>query len=491
MKLAIAGSALVQAYNALAGVLILPYYLTLLGSEAFGLIGVFLLIQSLVQLLDFGITPTFSRQVSLFVVGQKSISDVWSKVRLMEIIFALIAFALCGSVFIFRHSLASSWLSPSTLSPVIVGNCLFLMVAASCFRWQAGIYRGAVYGMERHTTFNLLTVLFTTLRFFLAIPVIIYSENALLSFFVLQLVVSALEIMVFFAITYTSLPGIFRRLKVQLTDLAETLSLASATGVLSIIWILSTNVDKIILSRVLALDAFGHFSLAVAAASAIFMGLPILNQVVQPRYTILVAQKNRDELLRLYRLTTQAIVATLATATTIIVFHGRTLLTIWIQDPLIADEVAPLLVWYTIANSLAVISAPIFLIQFAYGDLSLHIKGNIIFLCIAVPAMLIAAVQGGAISVAVTIAVCRMLFVLIWIPKVHQHFIPEIASKWLTNDLVLVYLTPICIVWLGSLCTYPGEDVYFRMVFITISALAALLAGLAAGGETRKIYELF
>ena len=73
----------------------------------------------------------------------------------------------------------------------------------------------------------------------------------------------------------------------------------------------------------------------------------------------------------------------------------------------------------------------------------------------------------------------------------HQQFVPEIASKRLINDLFIVSPASIGFVCLGSLLPCPFEDVYFRVFFITISALAALLVGLTAVSETRKIVKLW
>lgn len=75
-------------------------------------------------------------------------------------------------------------------------------------------------------------------------------------------------------------------------------------------------------------------------------------------------------------------------------------------------------------------------------------------------------------------------------PKVHRQYIPEISGKWLTNGPGLVSLSGSCIVCLDSLFVCPSEDVYSVLALIMASALAALLAGLAVGSETRKIFLL-
>jgi O-antigen/teichoic acid export membrane protein len=47
-----------QVYISLIGILLMPLFLRLMGAEAFGLIGFFLMLQAWLQLLDLGFSPT-------------------------------------------------------------------------------------------------------------------------------------------------------------------------------------------------------------------------------------------------------------------------------------------------------------------------------------------------------------------------------------------------------------------------------------------------
>ena len=50
-----------QAWGALMGLAFVPFYIRYLGVEAYGLIGIFLLLQTLLSLLDLGLAPALSR----------------------------------------------------------------------------------------------------------------------------------------------------------------------------------------------------------------------------------------------------------------------------------------------------------------------------------------------------------------------------------------------------------------------------------------------
>ena len=53
-----------QGWTALIGLAFIPIYIRLLGIEAYGLVGVFAVLQSWLAILDLGLTPTLSREMA-------------------------------------------------------------------------------------------------------------------------------------------------------------------------------------------------------------------------------------------------------------------------------------------------------------------------------------------------------------------------------------------------------------------------------------------
>ena len=63
-----------QAYSAIVSLAFAPYILSKIGAEAYGLVGIFLIAQGWIQLLDAGLTPTTTRETARYrgnaVTGQ-------------------------------------------------------------------------------------------------------------------------------------------------------------------------------------------------------------------------------------------------------------------------------------------------------------------------------------------------------------------------------------------------------------------------------------
>jgi O-antigen/teichoic acid export membrane protein len=64
VKRNIAANYLGQVWTAVMGLAFVPLYIRYLGMEAYGLIGVFAMLQTWLSLLDFGLTPTLTREMA-------------------------------------------------------------------------------------------------------------------------------------------------------------------------------------------------------------------------------------------------------------------------------------------------------------------------------------------------------------------------------------------------------------------------------------------
>lgn len=80
-----------------------------MGAEAYGLVG-FAMLQGLFALLDFGLTPTISRQTAQYNAGAVAALEFRQLFRSLSIIFAFIASVGGGLLFYFNTYIAEHWL---------------------------------------------------------------------------------------------------------------------------------------------------------------------------------------------------------------------------------------------------------------------------------------------------------------------------------------------------------------------------------------------
>ena len=116
-----------QIYIVLISILILPLYVKYMGAEAYGLVGFFAMIQALFGLLDFGLTPTISRQTALYNSGAETVLKYRQLYRALSIIFFVVATVGIAALFFSNRYIASHWLKIENLPLTDVIFCLQIM----------------------------------------------------------------------------------------------------------------------------------------------------------------------------------------------------------------------------------------------------------------------------------------------------------------------------------------------------------------------------
>jgi O-antigen/teichoic acid export membrane protein len=93
----------------------------------------------------------------------------------------------------------------------------------------------------------------------------------------------------------------------------------------------------------------------------------------------LEAEGDHAGLIRVYRQSTQLVAIIAGAASITVVFCAEPLLWAWTGDKVLAHQAAPVLVLYAIGNGILAVSAFPYYLQYAKGDLWLHLTGNAIF----------------------------------------------------------------------------------------------------------------
>lgn len=469
----------------------MPVYLHHLGAEAFGLVGFFLMAQAWMQVLDMGLTPVLSREMSLFRAGTISAKAAACRLITLEGLQGTLALLVAGLIWLGSDQIAENWLTAQRLSANTVSSCVGLMGGAIALRWLAGLHRGVLVGLEQQNYVNALAAAFATFRFVGVVPLLLYVSAAPEYFFGFQVVVSAIELVTNVWLAHHFIPGGAMHWP-DFRVLRGMLPMIGSMAFLSAMWIMLTQIDKLVLSGILSLPDYGYFTLAVIAASGVLILAPPLHQVVQPRLTILSERGEYGSLSSLYRLASQVSVVGFVGLGIGLGLFSETVLEVWTGSEEVAKATAPILFWYGSANAVIGMLVMPFMLQFARGKLKLHVVGNLLMLIGLVPALVIAAQRWGAVGAGQMFLVANLLFLLLWVPLVHHRFMPEITWKWLFSDTLPVVLVVAGILWLAAQCMPDSLSASVALIWASCSILLALATGLIAGNYSRRfVFKLF
>lgn len=469
------------------GVVLMPVYLRYLGAEGLGLIGLYMMVQALLPLLDFGLSPVLSRDMSRFRAGVLDASAVGSRLRSLERLFMLTGSVIVLLVVSLRREIAGDWLQIGALVPADAEFCMVAIATAGVLRWVAGLHRSALVGLEKQALINGYGFAFATAKHVGVLPILVWGSSAATTFFGFHALVGLLELLFLRRATGRALPARSGSTGFKLTvGLREAWSMAGAMTFLSIVWILFSQIDKLILSRILSLAEYGYFSLAVSLAGGILILMLPLGQVLQPRMTVLASQGRLDELTRLYRTSSQGVAALFSAAGGWVALFAQTILFAWVGDMAIAQRSAPILFWYGIANALVgVLSLP-FMLQFAFGKFRLHVIGNAVLCLFGLPMLAIASLEFGAVGAGITLCVAHLLFLLLWIPRVHRSLLPGAWPWWLLRDIGPGTAAAVGVLAVAAFLVPAEASRTAAGVWAVTAGALALVTGLLAGNLTRN-----
>lgn len=484
MKRSLAYSMTSQAYIALIGILLMPVYLHLLGAEVFGLVGLFVAAQAWIQILDMGFTPVLSREFAQVRAGGSSIGATLSRLRTLEWLFFFISLGIVLLIFFMRDVISKHWINSQGLDFVTISQSLVLISVAVVLRWFAALYRGVLVGQERQNRVNMLLMVFATIRFVGVVPLLLILSPSASVFFVFQALVSVFELLASRFVALSGIPNI--GIRANLATLKPMFPMVGGVAFLNSVWIFFTQMDKIVLSGFLSLQSYGYFTLAVVASSGILMLIQPLSQVVQPRLNFLSAKGDEDALKELYGLVSQFAVVGFVGLGMGAAFFAEPVLQIWTGSAEVARNSAPVLFWYALGNSaVGVMFAP-FMLQFARGDLRLHIYIHAVLVVFLMPLLLFAAHAEGGIGTGKVFFMVNSFFILFWSPVVHHYFLPSLTWRWLFVDTLPIALLVSMVLFFGALFFPSKLTILPSLIWIAVTIFFAMLLGVFFGVHTRK-----
>lgn len=479
-----------QIYVTAVGILILPLYIKYMGAEAYGLVGFFTMLQAWFALLDLGLTPTIARETARYRGGAMSVLAYRQMFRALSLIFACIALAGGCVLWLLAESIATRWLKLSELSAGEVVLAVQIMAISVALRWMAGLYRGVISGSERLIWLSAFNAFIATLRFIAVFATMwIYGFTPYV-FFMHQLAVAVLEVSFLLLLSRVLLP-VYSNLEQPIGwsfhPIKPVLKFALTIAFTSSVWVLVTQVDKLILSGILPLAEYGYFTLAVLVAGGIVVISGPISNAIMPRMAKLHAEGKRDEMMVIYRNATQLVTIAAGSVAITITICADQLLLIWTRDQNLVEQAAPILRLYAIGNGfLALVAFPYYL-QYAKGDLRYHLIGNLITASVLVPAIIFSAIYYGGVGAGYAWAGVNGIYLTVWVAYVHKKLEPGLHFDWLVKDVLIICMPGFMFGVVLSSFWPKLEGLMADLAQITIIGVVTVLSCVAGSSFARKI----
>jgi O-antigen/teichoic acid export membrane protein len=479
-----------QAWTALMSLAFVPLYIKYLGMESYGLIGIFTLLQAWLTLLDMGMTPTLNREMSRYTAGAHSAQSIRDLLRTVEYICVAIAIFLCSLLWLCAPWLSKHWLQTEKISSEQLAQAISVMGLVIALRFIEGIYRGAIVGLQKQVWLNVAGALLATLRSVGAVLVLIWIAPTIELFFLWQGAVSVITIIALIIATYRHLPISNHVAQFSLLQLKAIWRFAGGMMAITLLSLLLTQVDKIILSRLLSLEMFGYYTLAGILAGTLSQLITPITQAYTPRFTELITQGDTAGLIIIYHQSAQIISILIIPAAIILILFGKNLLVLWTGNPLLAENVAPLLAILALGTLLNGFMLIPFMLTVAYGWTKFAMYINAVAVILLVPSMILASLHYGAMGAASIWLILNAAYVFIGIHFLYSRLLVTEKWRWYGKDLFLPMLGSVVTAWLCILVQPMVETRLIWLAWLLATGVLMVTGAWIASSKFSYLYNL-
>jgi O-antigen/teichoic acid export membrane protein len=472
--------------TALMAVAFVPVYVRYLGIASYGLIGIYSILQVWLSLLDMGMTPALSREMARFVAGSEETQALHNLLRSVEVIVSLVGLAIALVVTLASGWLATRWAPTGNLPASTIAGAFSVMGVLVAVRFVEGVYRSSVVGLQRQVFLNVVTSSMATLRAVGAIGVLIFISPTTKAFFLWQGAVSLMTVAILRHYVHRVLPVPPNRPRFSWQALKRIWAFAAGTLVITIQSLLLTQVDKIVLARMLTLEAFGYYTFAVTVSQLPGMATGPVASAFYPRLALLHRQGDEVALGANYHLAAQLMTVLLGSATLMLWLFGNQILEVWTKDRSLTGHtytLAAVLCLGSFLNGLLVMPGQL---QLAAGWTKLIIRINLLNIVVIVPALIFVARAYGAIGAAWMWVFLNASYGSMLIHFMHRQLLPKDKWKWCLGDVLAPFTAAAATAILLRMLVSGGGGRFFTIAKLLAVAPVIALAGTLAAPIVRK-----
>jgi O-antigen/teichoic acid export membrane protein len=214
-----------------------------------------------------------------------------------------------------------------------------------------------------------------------AVAVLIFLSPTIEAFFIWQACVGLLHA-VSMRWAAWGVIGRLKEVRFDVDELKRIWRFSAGMSGIAVSGLVFTQLDKVILSKIVELKEFGHYMLATAVVSGLYLLIVPTFNVVYPRLSALVVTGDREKLTDLYRVGTRLLASVLFPVAMLLVVFPQELVYAWTRNQAIASSVAPIIALLAVGTALHGVMHFPYSLQLAYGVTRLPLTINAILIVV-------------------------------------------------------------------------------------------------------------
>ncbi|MBI4191155.1 MAG: oligosaccharide flippase family protein [Betaproteobacteria bacterium] len=455
--------------------LVIPVQIRILGSEAYGMIGVLATLQIVFSVLDLGAGATLVQRVATDATPNHQATR--ELLGAAAAVYCTIAVMTSAGLAWQADWLATHWFRLSELPPATVATGIQLIVVSLLLRCPTALCAAVISGLNRLDLLNLLKAGMQTLRLLGGLVVLLLYRD-LLNLLWWEAAVSAAELVAYLVGCKTLVPGLSLWPRFSAGVVRENWRYALGMSAISVIALLLTQTDKIAISRFLPLESLGFYHLAYSATAWIALIQGGFNSAILPSFA---ADFGTDRIARLSARNnkiTQLTVYTVTLPAAMFMFFSAEILGAWVvrDAALAAANVAAVLAAAFMLNAAA---SNCLTLAVASGRPGIPLRVNLLGLAIYLPALAILLESYGITGAAWAWAVLNAYYVLVLVPIVQSRILGRGYFEWLRGNFLPFVVLGVTVFGVARLLVHglAPSQYWFAWAVLATAAACYTLAG--------------
>jgi O-antigen/teichoic acid export membrane protein len=415
----------------------IPFYIKFLGIEAYGLIGFYIMLQAVLQVLDLGLGPTMNREMARYSVQPEKAGEARDFTRTLEIGYWILGISAGAAIAAAAPLIATRWVNIGTLPLPVVVRSLMLMGGLASLQLPLVFYQGGLMGLQRQVLLNAVKIAMAVTGSGGAVLILWLVSPTITAFLWWQLVVAALQAVVLWWSLWHSLPVADHSPSFSPALLRNVWRFAAGMSGITVSTIILTQLDKIILSRLLPLKSFGYYTLATAVGSGLYvLIIPVFNATF-PRLSAMVAAQDENGVRELYHLGSQLMAVLILPVASIVAFFSYDVLMVWTGNAEAARNTATIVSFLIAGTAMNGLMSLPYALQLANGWTRLGLAITVCLIFTMVPVIVFASLRYGPVGAASAWALLNLIYMGVGVPLTHARFLRGEARRWFLVDVAL------------------------------------------------------
>ena len=422
----------------------IPIYIKILGIESYAIINFHVVLLTIMYIADAGLTASFSKEAARSD-DKKYLGDLLIST---ERIYFFISLFVVVLIFLFSDIISDNLLQSESFLKSEISTYISLMGISIALQLYMSLYNGGLMGMQKQVQANGIQIVYGLFRSGIVIIPLYFYPN-LHTFFIWQIIINTFFL--FFTRNRLHQYISIKTSKFDLFLLKNIWKFAFGMMGMSLIYALNTQIDKLVVSKMLSLKDFGYYSLATTISQIPFIATLPVAVAILPQITRLTSESNKDNMRNLFHKYSYIIVSISSIITIILFSFTKEIMMIWVHDEGIVNNTVVIIKILVIGGFFLSAQLMPYHLAIAHGHVKTNLKLGIINLIIIIPLLVLLTSNYGLVGASIP----WLLINLIGFIVLGYIFIPKFLTKELTRWFLVDTIIPL------SISIFVGVPIYF------------------------------